>query len=237
MCMAYPTCWCDDCHFTCKYTDVHTLAASICIVVSSLYGRIYRTLIAHCWPCLTVCNPIDMHVLASCRSKSTLNMSHVGLSAVMGFVSCEWYVAQVLGMRLIRKARLAPNHHECAYLSFNPSERDGTWIELLLSDPAKVSLLSHVHANHLLFQVLNVFWVCLMCLIGYCCPAHLVGTLFLWHNQHCAAVRETHIRQCLRRCQANACTHVAVSIQRMQAQTTSNILHFWYPTFCMSFCT
>ena len=51
-------------------------------------------------------------------------------------VSC----GKVLGMRLIRKAHLAPGHHECAYMSFNPSERDGTWIELLLSDPAKVSV-------------------------------------------------------------------------------------------------
>lgn len=41
-------------------------------------------------------------------------------------------------MRLIRKARLAPGHHECAYMSYKPSERDGTWIELLLADPAKV---------------------------------------------------------------------------------------------------
>lgn len=46
---------------------------------------------------------------------------------------------KVLGMRLIRKAHLAPGHHECAYMSFKPSERDGTWIELLLSDPAQVS--------------------------------------------------------------------------------------------------
>lgn len=43
-------------------------------------------------------------------------------------------------MRLIRKAHLAPGHHECAYMSYTPSERDGTWIELLLADPAKVSL-------------------------------------------------------------------------------------------------
>ena len=43
-------------------------------------------------------------------------------------------------MRLIRKAHLAPGHHECAYMSYMPSERDGTWIELLLADPAKVSL-------------------------------------------------------------------------------------------------
>ncbi len=43
-------------------------------------------------------------------------------------------------MRLIRKAHLAPGHHECAYMSYHPSERDGTWIELLLSDPAKVSV-------------------------------------------------------------------------------------------------
>ncbi len=47
---------------------------------------------------------------------------------------------QVLGMRLIRKAHLAPGHHECAYMSYKPSERDGTWIELLLSDPSKVSV-------------------------------------------------------------------------------------------------
>ncbi|DBA93938.1 hypothetical protein WJX82_010273 [Trebouxia sp. C0006] len=46
---------------------------------------------------------------------------------------------EVLGMRLIRKAHLAPGHHECAYMSYNPSERDGTWIELLLSDPAQVN--------------------------------------------------------------------------------------------------
>lgn len=45
---------------------------------------------------------------------------------------------EVLGMRLIRKAHLAPGQHECAYMSFKPFERDGTWIELLLSDPAKV---------------------------------------------------------------------------------------------------
>ena len=45
---------------------------------------------------------------------------------------------QVLGMRLIRKAHLAPGVHECAYMSFKPSERDGTWIELLLADPAQV---------------------------------------------------------------------------------------------------
>ena len=44
-------------------------------------------------------------------------------------------------MRLIRKAHLAPGQHECAYMSFKPFERDGTWIELLLSDPAKVSLI------------------------------------------------------------------------------------------------
>ena len=43
-------------------------------------------------------------------------------------------------MRLIRKAHLAPGHHECAYMSYKPFERDGTWIELLLSDPAKVSV-------------------------------------------------------------------------------------------------
>lgn len=47
-------------------------------------------------------------------------------------------------MRLIRKAHLAPGHHECAYMSFKPSERDGTWIELLLADPAKVSFLLFV---------------------------------------------------------------------------------------------
>ena len=49
-------------------------------------------------------------------------------------------------MRLIRKAHLAPGHHECAYMSFKPSERDGTWIELLLADPAKVSLLFYVES-------------------------------------------------------------------------------------------
>lgn len=47
-------------------------------------------------------------------------------------------------MRLIRKAHLAPGHHECAYMSYKPSERDGTWIELLLADPAKVRLLLYV---------------------------------------------------------------------------------------------
>lgn len=45
---------------------------------------------------------------------------------------------EVLGMRLIRKASLAPGQHECAYMSFKPFERDGSWIELLLADPAKV---------------------------------------------------------------------------------------------------
>ncbi|KAL3154764.1 hypothetical protein ABBQ38_011310 [Trebouxia sp. C0009 RCD-2024] len=46
---------------------------------------------------------------------------------------------EVLGMRLIRKAHLAPGHHECAYMSYKTSERDSTWIELLLADPAKVN--------------------------------------------------------------------------------------------------
>ena len=51
-------------------------------------------------------------------------------------------LTQVLGMRLIRKASLGPGQHECAYMSFKPFERDGSWIELLLADPAKVSRLS-----------------------------------------------------------------------------------------------
>ena len=46
-------------------------------------------------------------------------------------------------MRLIRKAHLAPGVHECAYMSFKPSERDGTWIELLLADPAQVGTFIH----------------------------------------------------------------------------------------------
>ena len=45
-------------------------------------------------------------------------------------------------MRLIRKAHLAPGHHECAYMGYKASERDCTWIELLLADSAKVSLLN-----------------------------------------------------------------------------------------------
>lgn len=60
---------------------------------------------------------------------------------------------QVLGMRLIRKAHLAPGHHECAYMSYKPSERDSTWIELLLADPAKVSSSS----THSLTQ--SLIWV------------------------------------------------------------------------------
>lgn len=45
-------------------------------------------------------------------------------------------------MQLIRKAHLAPGHHECAYMSYKTSEKDSTWIELLLADPAKVSFVS-----------------------------------------------------------------------------------------------
>lgn len=55
-------------------------------------------------------------------------------------------------MRLIRKAHLAPGHHECAYMSYKPSERDGTWIELLLADPAKVSFISVLNSH--------AIWLC-----------------------------------------------------------------------------
>lgn len=55
-------------------------------------------------------------------------------------------------MRLIRKAHLAPGHHECAYMSYKPSERDGTWIELLLADPAKVSFISVLNSQ--------AIWLC-----------------------------------------------------------------------------
>ena len=70
-------------------------------------------------------------------------------------------MSQVLGMRLIRKAHLAPGQHECAYMSFKPFERDGTWIELLLSDPAKVSLIP---------SLFNTLWAvlvrpCCLCLL------------------------------------------------------------------------
>ena len=42
-------------------------------------------------------------------------------------------------MKLVRKASLGPGRHECAFMSYALSERDATWIELLLAEPQKVS--------------------------------------------------------------------------------------------------
>ena len=72
-----------------------------------------------------------------CTAYLSADSSSVWVDSLTHTKSCH---VQVLGMRLIRKAHLAPGHHECAYMSYKPSERDGTWIELLLSDPSKVSV-------------------------------------------------------------------------------------------------
>ena len=44
-------------------------------------------------------------------------------------------------MSLVKKAALGPQQHECAYVSYKPLERDSTWFELLVADPAKVTQL------------------------------------------------------------------------------------------------